>query len=99
MPIAETVVYVVVFGVAFVFSIFAIVRKTPILCALSWVTWYALALAHLGVQPSGVFANMPAVLYFGFGTLFLIYTVYTTIKTVHDAIILKVEKENDVSTV
>lgn len=99
MVTAEIVSYAILFCVSFTFSILALsqlmqVRRvsidwlTPVLEGVSSVCWFILAPLHLAfVGVASVFLSAPAILWFAFGVIFLLFAIRSVLENMRNAVL------------
>lgn len=109
MAIVETVSYGFIFCITIIFSMMSLFRHienmnqkiildwlSPIFDAFAFIGWLILVPLHLAfVGAANAFLSAPAILYFAFGILFLIFAIKSTFDNLHGSML----KKQDVSTV
>ncbi len=108
MAEAETISYILIFLVTFVFSMISITRMIqngrtlvldwvlPTIQGISAICWIILVPLHLGyVGGASIFLEAPAILWFAFGVMFLLFTI----KSVLDNLAVSTVIKNSVDTV
>ena len=64
--------YMIVLGVTLLFSVFALVRRTVVLCLLSTVCWWICGGIHLLASPTTTPLYSVSFLWFGIGWIFFV---------------------------
>lgn len=109
MATVDSISYLLMFAVTFVFSIISIIRLIengkrlvldwilPILTGISAVCWLILTPLHLAFVADGTsaFLSAPAILWFSFGIIFLLFAI----KSVSDNLAVSTVIKNSVDVV
>lgn len=68
----DLISYLLVFALSIIFSGFAVERKSSVFSFLSMISWFMLAICHVGVATSSSFISL-AYMFVGIGFFFFIF--------------------------
>jgi len=93
MTESELIIYLLVFALNVLWSSIALNRQSITFGFLSWIGWFILAIQHLIVYYNSSFLTI-CWLYFGVGTIFLIWSLASAYQT-----FLQAKKEREMELI